>query len=97
VWGFDEHGAWNRYDFDSDKPRFLHVGTAQDPPKLDGTFELVQAADLATYKTLSAKWWMTWRDSYSMDAHGVQHRDVDFQPNVKGFCYVKPSQLIEAD
>jgi hypothetical protein len=96
VYVYKQGGAPHRYDFDSDRPRFLKVGTTEYPFRVEGPQVLVKAADLETYKVLSSKWWAETTGAWNA-GEGGNYPEVTVTPNVHGYAYVYPSQLIEAD
>ncbi|HET9117169.1 MAG TPA: hypothetical protein VFN75_03685 [Pseudonocardiaceae bacterium] len=95
VYVYNQRGGPKRIDFDSDRPRFLHLGTTQYPFRVDGPQELVKAADMPTYRRLAREWWARLTGTSSADESGT-HEDVVVEPNSEGLAYVQPNHLIKA-
>jgi hypothetical protein len=83
-------------DFDSDRPRFQKVGTVAYPWRVEGPMVKVQAADMMTYTTLVNYFWVEGTGNYYADETGT-HESADYGPNVHGYAYVDPDNLIQRD
>jgi hypothetical protein len=88
-------GNPRRIDFDDVQPRFVRVSTVANPPGLDGPQILVRAADVQTYRRLAAEYWVEDTGRLAADESGTHH-ELQVGPNVQGYAFVEPDQLIRA-
>jgi beta-lactamase superfamily II metal-dependent hydrolase len=89
-------GSPTTIDFDSDRPRFQKVANVAYPLRVEGPMVKVKAADMMTYNRLVDYFWAEATGERYMDESGT-HESVDFRPNVHGYAYVDPDQLIQRD
>jgi hypothetical protein len=83
-------------NFGSDRPRFQKLGMVFNPIRVEGRMVMVKAADLMTYNTLVDYFWIERTGRYYEDETGT-HEYLDFGPNVHGYAYVDPDNLIQRD
>ncbi|SDO48100.1 hypothetical protein SAMN04515671_1076 [Nakamurella panacisegetis] len=88
-------GSPRRIDFDDDKPRFLKEEETSYPVRLDGPLIKVKAVDVPTYERLSSYYWV--HQEGEVADEGGNHPNLVVTPNVEGYAYVRPGQLIDAD
>jgi len=93
---YDQAGHLKTIDFNAQRPRFLRQGTSNFPVGTRGPLELVKAADMPTYRRLSAEWWVRATGRQSMDAAGT-HDELIREPNGQGLAYVRPGELVPAN
>jgi hypothetical protein len=89
-------GSPRTIDFDSDRPRFQKVATVAYPWRVEGPMIKVKAADMMTYTKLVNYFWVEGTGRLYMDATGT-HESMDVGPNVHGYAYVDPDNLIQRD
>ncbi len=92
---YDERGLPKTLNFGTTAPRLLAKGSTQWPVRLQGPLQLAKAADLETYRRLSAEWWVRRTGTEYADESGT-HDELSLEPNSQGLAWVNPGDLVQA-